>query len=99
MHTAEEMRADEPRIGEVVPAERRLAETRAEIEDLLIPQPGEFPRSETMRFIMGRNGKYILAGAAVALVAIKPRFAATLLGLLPSAVRLLPVHRILHRLL
>lgn len=76
----------------MLPAERRIARTRAEIEDLLIPRPGEFPRSQTMRFLTGRNGKAIAVGAVAALVASRPR-----LGM--ALVRLLPAGRIFMRML
>ena len=74
----------EPRVDQRrLPAERRLEESRAEIESMLIPEPDTFPRSHTMRFLMGRNGKVVALGAFAGLLAVKPRLAMTLIRLLP----------------
>jgi len=81
-----------PRTHETLPAERRLAESRAEIVSLLIPEPVSFPRSHTMRFLMGRNGKAIAIGALAGLLAVKPRLALTL-------IRFLPLNDLVRRLL
>ncbi len=80
---AAERATNEPRTHETLPAERRLAESRAEIETLLIPEPDSFPRSHTMRFLLGRNGKAIAIGAFAGLLAVKPRVALTLIRFLP----------------
>jgi hypothetical protein len=80
------------RLGDVSPAERRLEESRARIEQFLIPPPNQFPRSQTMRFLTGRNGKAAALGAALALYAVKPRLAATLM-------KFLPVGRLMRRFL
>jgi hypothetical protein len=79
-------------IDEEPASERNLSETRARIEELLIPpHPDEFPRSETMRFLMGRSGKAVAFGTVAALLAAKPR-----LGMM--LIRMLPVGRIVRRL-
>ncbi|MGH8222458.1 MAG: hypothetical protein ACREQZ_05745, partial [Woeseiaceae bacterium] len=73
----------EPRADQRLPVERRLADSRAEIESMLIPEPDTFPRSHTMRFLLGRNGKVLAIGAFAGLLAVKPRLAMTLIRLLP----------------
>jgi hypothetical protein len=75
---------------EMLPAELRMAETRAEIEGYLIPEPDTFPRSQTMRLLTGRNGKAVAVGAFAALFAVKPRIALSLARFLPFG-NLLPL--------
>jgi hypothetical protein len=82
---------DKTGIGEEAAAERNLAKSRARIEELLMPPPDEFPRSETMRFLMGRSGKAVAFGTVAALLAAKPR-----LGMM--LIRMLPVGRFVRRL-
>ncbi len=80
------------------PGERRLAESRAAIAELLDEgDPDEFPRSRTMRFLTGENGRWVALGALAGLLAVKPRLARLLLRLLPLG-GLLPVARILQSL-
>ena len=79
----------------MTPAERRLAESRAEIEGLLGGSPDAFPRSQTMRYLMGGKGKMVALGAFAGLLAVKPRFALTLVRFLPLG-KLLPIARILQ---
>ena len=74
-----------------IPAERHIAETRAQLEEILVPKPDAFPRSETMRFLTGRNGKAVALGSLAALMVAKPR-----LGM--SIMRLLPIGRLLQRM-
>ena len=81
----------------VLPAERRLAESRAEIASLLEPAAESFPRSETMRFLMGGKGQVAALGVFAGLLAVKPRLALSLVRFLPLG-RLLPIGRILQRL-
>lgn len=88
---------DDPNLKRMLPAERRLAESRAEIERFLKPGPDEFPRSETMRFLMGGNGKVVAIGAFAGLLAVKPRLALSLVKFLPLG-NLLPIGRILQGL-
>ncbi len=76
----------------MLPAERRLADSRAELESILIPEPGSFPRSHTMRFMLGGGGKALASGAVAGLMAAKPGLAAGLL-------RILPIGRLLRRML
>lgn len=92
-----EILLDEPLPELMLPAERRLAESRAEIERLLKPGPDSFPRSETMRFLMGGNGKIVALGVFAGLLAVKPRLAMSLARFLPLG-GLLPIGRILERL-
>ncbi len=79
------------------PAERRLAESRAEIERFLMPGEDAFPRSETMRFMMGGKGKFVALGVFAGLLAVKPRLALSLVRFLPLG-GLLPIGRILQLL-
>jgi hypothetical protein len=83
--------------GEDLPAERRLALTRAELQRLLAPGPDEFPRSQTMRYLMGGKGKMVALGAFAGLMAVKPRFAMTLVRFLPLG-KLVPIARFLQSL-
>jgi hypothetical protein len=82
---------------EPLPAERRLAESRAQIEDILIPDPEGFPRSHTMRLLAGRNGKAVAAGALAALFTMKPRLALSLVRFLPLG-RLMPLGLLARRM-
>ncbi len=77
--------------------ERRLAENRAEIERLLAPGPDDFPRSQTMRFLMGGKGRMVSLGTFAGLIAVKPKFALTLVRFLPLG-KLLPVARFIQTL-
>ena len=79
------------------PAERRLAASRSELERLLAPGPDDFPRSQTMRFLMGGKGRMVALGVFAGLLAVKPKFAVTLVRFLPLG-KLLPVARILQSL-
>jgi hypothetical protein len=88
---------DEADEGEALPAERRLALTRAEFERLLAPGPDEFPRSQTMRFLLGGKGKMVALGSFAGLMAVKPRLALTLVRFLPLG-KLAPVARFLQSL-
>jgi hypothetical protein len=81
----------------ILPAERRLAESRAEIESLLRPGDDTFPRSETMRFLIGGKGKVVVLGVFAGLLAVKPRLALSLTRFLPLG-GLLPIRRILEYL-
>jgi hypothetical protein len=78
------------------PAERRLAESRAEIEGLLAPGQDAFPRSQTMRFLMGGKGKMVTLGVFAGLLAVKPKLALSLVRFLPLGK--LPIARILQSL-
>ncbi len=78
------------------PAERRLAESRAEIEALLAPGPDTFPRSQTMRFLMGGKGRMVTLGVFAGLLAVKPKLALSLVRFLPLSK--LPIARILQSL-
>jgi hypothetical protein len=83
--------------GGPTPAERRLAASRAELERLLAPGPDDFPRSQTMRFLMGGKGRMVTLGAFAGLMAVKPKFALTLVRFLPLG-KLLPVARFIQTL-
>jgi hypothetical protein len=78
-------------------AARRLARSRAEIERLLAPGPDEFPRSQTMRFLMGGKGRVVALGAFAGLVAVKPKLAFALVRFLPLG-KLLPAARFIQSL-
>lgn len=93
-------RADRPIVEDIrvlTPAERRLAQSRAELAALLSPGPGDFPRSDTMRFLLGGKGRMVMLGAFAGMLLVKPRFAYRLLGFLPLG-RLLPIARMLQSL-
>ena len=79
------------------PGERRLAISRAEIQRMLAPGPDEFPRSRTMRYLMGGKGRMVALGAFAGLMAVKPKFALTLVRFLPLG-KLLPVARFIQTL-
>ena len=80
----------------LTPAERRLAESRAEIEVLLSPGPDTFPRSQTMRYMLGGKGKMVALGVFAGLLAVKPKLALSLVRFLPLGK--LPIARILQSL-
>ena len=82
-------------LAPMTPAERRLAESRAEIESLLPGGPDTFPRSQTMRYLLGGNGRMVAIGAFAGLLAVKPRLAMSLVRFLPLG-KLVPVARILQ---
>jgi hypothetical protein len=82
------------------PGERHLEESRAELAELLggdQHEPDAFPRSQTMRFLLGGRGRMVALGAFAGLVAVKPRLAMSMLNFLPLG-RLLPLARILQQL-
>jgi hypothetical protein len=84
--------------GPPTPGELRLAASRAEIETLLAPDdPDEFPRSETIRFLMGGKGRMVALGVFAGLLVVKPKLAVTLVRFLPLG-KLLPVARFLQSL-
>jgi hypothetical protein len=79
------------------PGERRMAMTRAEIVRIFEPGPDEFPRSNTMRFLMRGKGKMVALGAFAGLMAVRPRYALTLVRFLPLG-KLLPIARLIQNL-
>jgi hypothetical protein len=80
------------------PAERRLAESRAALAEIVAPVSGEeFPRSETMRFVMGGKGRIVALGLFTGLLLVKPQLAVGLVRFLPLG-KLLPIGRILQTL-
>jgi hypothetical protein len=84
---------------ELTPAEQRLAATRAALEAIIAPEQDEdaFPRSQTMRFLMGGKGRMVALGAFTGLLLVKPRLAYGLMRFLPLG-KLLPVARLLQSL-
>lgn len=92
-HTELQEQADGP-----TPAEQRLAASRAALEGLLAPVGDDgFPRSETMRFLMGGKGRMVALGLFTGLLLVKPKMAYGLLRFLPLG-KLLPVARLLRTL-
>jgi hypothetical protein len=82
----------------LTPAQRRLAESRAALAEILAPRdPEAFPRSETMRFLLGGKGRMIAFGLFTGLLLVKPKLAVGLARFLPLG-RLLPIGRILQAL-
>jgi hypothetical protein len=79
-------------------AEQRLAESRGELAALLGPGGDDaFPRSQTMRFLMGGKGRMVMLGVFGGLLLVRPRLALRLLRFLPLG-NLLPVARMLLNL-
>ena len=87
---------DEARQAEIL---ARLAQSREELRRLLDPprkeaganggshpdvRPGGFPRSRTMRFLLGEHGLQMLGAAATGLLIARPAFALRLLRMLPA---------------
>ena len=95
MQTAERPAGDAG--PEPTPAERRLAESRAALEALLVPDPDVFPRSQTMRFLTGGKGRMVALGVFAGLLIVKPQLAYRLVRFLPLG-KLLPVARLLQSL-
>jgi len=80
------------------PAERRLAESRAALAEIVMPARGEeFPRSQTMRFVMRGKGRMVALGLFTGLLIVKPQLAVGLVRFLPLG-KLLPIGRILQTL-
>ena len=80
------------------PAQRRMAASRAALADVFAPpEEGEFPRSETMRFLMGGKGRMVALGLLTGLLVVKPKLAVGLVRFLPLG-RALPIGRILQTL-
>jgi len=77
--------------------ERRLAASRAELQRILAPSPDDFPRSHTMRYLMGGKGRMVALGAFAGLMAVKPKFALTLVRFLPLG-KLQPIVRLIQSL-
>lgn len=70
---------------------RRIVASRAELESLLVGSPDSpFPRSHTMRMLRG-TGPVWLAGIALGLMVVKPRWGMRIM-------RLVPLARVLGRL-
>ena len=88
---------DRSRVIEATPGERRLAASRAELQHILAPGPDEFPRSQTMRYLMGGKGRMVALGAFAGLMAVQPKFALTLVRFLPLG-KLMPVVRLIRSL-
>jgi hypothetical protein len=88
---------DRSRVIEATPGERRLAASRAELQHILAPGPDEFPRSQTMRYLMRGKGGMVALGAFAGLMAVKPKFALTLVRFLPLG-KLMPVARLIRSL-
>jgi hypothetical protein len=80
---------------EASPGERRLAASRAALAELLGDGgPDTFPRSQTMRFLLGGKGRVIAVGAFAGLAVVKPKLAMSLMRFMPLG-KLLPVARTL----
>jgi len=93
-------RGDKPVSAQVrvlTPAERRLAESRAEMAAILTPGPDDFPRSQTMRFLTGGRGRMVMLGVVGGMMLVKPKLAMGLVRFLPLG-KYLPVVRMLQSL-
>ncbi len=86
-------------IRAATPSQRRLARSRAALEEILAPQDADaFPRSETMRFLVGGRGRVAALGLFTGLLLVKPKLAVGLLRFLPLG-QMLPVARSLLKTL
>lgn len=78
---------------QATPGQRRLAASRAALEEIFAPQDADaFPRSQTMRFLMGGKGRVAALGLFAGLALVKPKLAVGLVRFLPLG-QLLPVAR------
>ena len=67
------------------PSAQRISGSRAELETLLIGDPNSpFPRSHTMRALRN-SGPAWIAGIALGLMVVKPRWGARMMRLVPIA--------------
>lgn len=73
-------------------AEQRIARSRSELEDVLVDRALDpaFPRSRTMR-VLNQHGPMLLAGVALGLMLVKPRWGR-------RVIRMLPMVRMLKRI-
>lgn len=79
-------------------AQRRMAESRAALAELFAPpDPDAFPRSQTMRFVMGGKGRIAALGLFTGLLLVKPKLAVSLVRFLPLG-KLMPLGKILQTL-
>jgi len=85
------------RVRVLTPAERRMAESRAELAAILTPGPDDFPRSQTMRFLTAGRGRMVMLGVVGGMMLVKPKLAMGLVRFLPLG-RYLPVIRMLQSL-
>ena len=85
------------RVRVLSPAERRMAESRAELEAILAPGPDDFPRSRTMRYLTGGRGRMVMLGVVGGMMLVKPKLAMGLVRFLPLG-KYLPVIRMLQSL-
>jgi hypothetical protein len=85
------------RVSVLTPAERRMAESRAELAAILTPGPDDFPRSLTMRFLTAGRGKMVMLGVVGGMMLVKPKLAMGLVRFLPLG-KYLPVIRMLQSL-
>lgn len=85
--------------GLPTPAQRRLAESRAALEEIFAPAEADaFPRSQTMRFLMGGKGRIATIGLFAGLLLVKPKLAAGMVRFLPLG-QMLPIARSLLKAL
>ncbi|MBM4220258.1 MAG: hypothetical protein FJ171_11700 [Gammaproteobacteria bacterium] len=83
----------------LTPAQRRLAASRAALAEIFAPpDPEAFPRSETMRFLVGGKGRLVALGLFMGLLLVKPKLAAGLARFLPLG-QVLPIARVLLKAL
>jgi len=67
------------------PGAERICASRAELENLLVGDPDSaFPRSHTMRMLR-RTGPMWIAGVALGLMLVKPRWGVRLMRIVPLA--------------
>lgn len=92
-------RTEAPGDDAPTPAQRRLAESRAALEEIFAPADADaFPRSQTMRFLMGGKGRIAAIGLFTGLLLVKPKLAAGLVRFLPLG-QMLPIARSLLKAL
>ncbi len=85
---------------EPTPAQRRMAQSRAALEDIFSPEDSgdTVPRSQTMRVLMGGKGRIATIGLFTGLLLVKPKLAAGMLRFLPLG-QMMPLARSLIRTL
>jgi hypothetical protein len=66
------------KLGRTPDAQEKLAATRAEFRDALLPHDDQFPRSATMRALTGGGAVSALAVVGLAILATRPGVAGRL---------------------
>jgi hypothetical protein len=75
-------------------AENRISRSRSELEDVLVDRGLDpaFPRSHTMR-LLNQHGPMVMAGIALGLMLVKPRWGKRVMRMLPMVRMLKRINR------